>query len=321
MIKRLYSTLKHIREPTEHAINVIKGHLLNAKWCISDDIISTYHAKQLYVTLQSLLHKPERAYMNDLNVNNDNRNDWNYLFRNGTSIPFGYSLIYGNPLSNESELGADGYDNYHAPVLGTTEFFKRRMWVGGSFQFNKGNPLRFGDKLNFTETVERLKVLNNSNLIFADYKREFNNDEGNSIIEKRSLCYLNNVFDGIKRKIIKNTTIPDESITIVPTIVSNFRMSALTFNSHQIHYNPNYASKTEKYPDVVVEAPLLVSLAFQFWINKNPNSNIKSFKYKITSPSFINHPITINYKTHEDNVRLWMTNNDSNVCFDSTIQI
>jgi hydroxyacyl-ACP dehydratase HTD2-like protein with hotdog domain len=324
MSKRFYSIIKRNVIASEIELKQLKDNLLNSKWCINGDVISTYPAKQLYVTTQSLLDQSKLAFMESLNLNNklsilQNVND---LFKIGHPIPIGYSLAYGNPLSNEFELGLDGYDNYHAPVLNKIEFFKRRMWVGGSFNFNKENPLKFGDILNFTETVDRVQFLTKNGLIFANYKREFGNEKGKSIVEKRSLCYLTNTFENAEKETdFKNFLDPEISTTVIPTIITNFRMSAITFNSHQIHYNPNYAKSTENYPDIVVEAPLLISLALQFWMNHNPNKMISSFKYKIISPSFINKPITINYSKSNNNIRLWMKNDNSNVCFDSTIQI
>lgn len=317
--------IKSIRNPTEEEVKRCKNKLLNSNWSIRDDVISTYPSKQMYVTLQSLLDKSHPDFMESLNTSykyevNKNIND---LFKPGNPLPIGYSLAYCNPLSNESELSEDGYDNYHAPILDNIEFFKRRMWVSGSFTFNKSNPLRFGDELKFNETVEKVKFLSRNGIISADYKRYFSNVKGISLIEERRLCYLNSDFEPKKSVEKKTSTLgsPDESIEITPSIISTFRMCALTFNSHQIHYNPPYAQNVEKYPNVVVEAPLLIALSLQFWSNLNPGINISAFKYKITSPSFINDPITINFKKNDEYTKLWIQNSRSVTCFESTIKI
>ena len=41
---------------------------------------------------------------------------------------------------------------------------------------------------------------------------------------------------------------PEFSTTIHPTSILLFRYSALTFNSHMIHYDQDYARNIEKHP-------------------------------------------------------------------------
>lgn len=304
-------------------IESCKTRLLNSRWSLKDDIISSYPSKQLYITLESLLNKNSPKYMEGFNHQSSCKSvAINDKFKKGEILPPGYSLSYCNPLSSEVELSIDGYDNYHAPALNGEEYFARRMWVSGSFNFNKKNPLKFGDELSFEETVERVKFLNRSGIISADYKRKFSNQSGLSLTEVRRLCYLKSDFINKKPtdKTITND-IPDETITVTPSIITSFRMSALTFNAHLIHYNPDYAKKVEKYPDVVIEAPLLIMLAFQFLSNKLPQMSISCFKYKITSPSFVNESLTIGFKQYNDLIKLWIySTNTKLICFEATIQ-
>ena len=50
------------------------------------------------------------------------------------------------------------------------------------------------------------------------------------------------------------------SRTLVPDPVLLFRYSALTFNSHRIHYDQRYAVEQEAYPGLVVQGPLSATL-------------------------------------------------------------
>ena len=52
--------------------------------------------------------------------------------------------------------------------------------------------------------------------------------------------------------------------TITPNPVLLFRFSALTFNSHRIHYDHEWATKTEGYPALVVHGPLTSTLLADF---------------------------------------------------------
>jgi 3-methylfumaryl-CoA hydratase len=51
---------------------------------------------------------------------------------------------------------------------------------------------------------------------------------------------------------------------IVPSEVTLFRYSALTFNSHRIHYDRDYAKNVEGYAGLVVHGPLLATQLCEF---------------------------------------------------------
>ena len=46
----------------------------------------------------------------------------------------------------------------------------------------------------------------------------------------------------------------------IPIRVLLFRYSALTFNSHRIHYDRRYVTDVEGYPGLVVHGPLIATL-------------------------------------------------------------
>ena len=62
-----------------------------------------------------------------------------------------------------------------------------------------------------------------------------------------------------------------------------FRYSALTFNSHRIHYDAPYATAVEGYPGLVVHGPLqatvLLNLAATL-LGRAP----RTFRYRATAP-------------------------------------
>lgn len=322
-LRHLSSFTKSKAIPTKEEFSSIKSRLLSSEWHLEDEFLSPSPARQMYVTLQSLLSNSQKPFMEQFNIKSSSNSENKVLseiFRKGSPLPPGYTLPYCNPLSYEYELGTDGYDNFHAPTLNNVEFFKRRMWVNGSFTFNNDNPLTFGSPVHFKETINTIRHLKRSKMIFADYHREFSNSSGLSVKESRGLCYIEDVYqpNSDEASICKDT--PQETTVVTPSILTNFRMSAVTFNSHQIHYNPDYAKSMESYNDTVIEAPLLLSLALQFWCNKNPKKQMKRFKYKIIMPSYVNEPLSINYRQADNLVKLWISNKNSATCFDSTIE-
>ena len=72
-----------------------------------------------------------------------------------------------------------------------------------------------------------------------------------------------------------------------------FRFSAVTFNSHRIHYDKDYATEKESYPNLVVQGPLIACLAMNLIQSNNLKHHLKEFKFKNISPAFVNDPLNI----------------------------
>jgi 3-methylfumaryl-CoA hydratase len=68
--------------------------------------------------------------------------------------------------------------------------------------------------------------------------------------------------------------------------VTLFQFSALTFNSHRIHYDYRYATETEGYPGLVVHGPLLALLLLEIPRRHREGGWLESFSYRLTRPAF-----------------------------------
>ena len=78
-----------------------------------------------------------------------------------------------------------------------------------------------------------------------------------------------------------------------------FRFSALTFNSHRIHFDKNYAQKKENYKDLIVQGPLIASLVMNLIQSKNSNKSLKKFSFRNTSPAYVNEGLNIQLDDNE----------------------
>ena len=72
-----------------------------------------------------------------------------------------------------------------------------------------------------------------------------------------------------------------------------FRFSAITFNSHRIHYDKDYATERESYPNLVVQGPLIACLAMNLIQSNNLKHHLKAFKFKNVFPAFVNESLNI----------------------------
>jgi len=75
---------------------------------------------------------------------------------------------------------------------------------------------------------------------------------------------------------------------LLPTTPMLFRYSSLTFNSHRIHYDLDYAKNQEMYPALVMHGPLQATLALQLAARRGV---IKSFSFRGLAPAFCNQPL------------------------------
>jgi hydroxyacyl-ACP dehydratase HTD2-like protein with hotdog domain len=71
-----------------------------------------------------------------------------------------------------------------------------------------------------------------------------------------------------------------------------FRYSALTFNTHRIHYDRPYATAVEGYPDLVVHGPLMATLMLDAFRDAHPRARVRRFTFRATAPAFCERPIT-----------------------------
>ena len=71
-----------------------------------------------------------------------------------------------------------------------------------------------------------------------------------------------------------------------------FRFSAVTFNSHRIHYDRIYAAQEEGYPALVVHAPLIAMLLLQL-VRRNCDKKINRFEYRALAPLFDGQPVRL----------------------------
>jgi 3-methylfumaryl-CoA hydratase len=100
--------------------------------------------------------------------------------------------------------------------------------------------------------------------------------------------------------------------------VTLFRFSAVTFNSHRIHYDLPYATGEEGYPGLVVHGPLTaILLAESARRRGRPGS---SFSFRASAPLFAGTPFTLLGAPDEDaSVALQAVRNDGAVAMTAQV--
>ncbi|PVU84898.1 hypothetical protein BB559_007318 [Furculomyces boomerangus] len=193
----------------------------------------------------------------------------------------------------ENELSPDGYFAGEAPPPP----FVQRVWAGGSLNFNVKNPLKVGQKAKLVSEIDKIEEKHRNPeaggpLILVGMKREVHNESGLTLVERRNLAYMEKMNPS--RKIIKPKNSPGFSHSLTPTEITLFRYSALTWNSHRIHYDNIYSTSIEKHPSILVHGPLTSTLLLELLRCKMPEGySVENFSYRAVSPLYVSQELTI----------------------------
>ena len=189
-----------------------------------------------------------------------------------------------------SEIGADGHPADGAflpPVPG-----RRRMFAGGRLRLRK--PIPVGAELSSASSVTSvtLKTGRTGEMAFVTVRHELAAD-GNPVgAEEQDIVYRSEPPGTPPRTMSRPEggepePAGDWRLAIETGPVLLFRFSALTYNGHRIHYDRDYATTAEGYPDLVIHGPLLALLALELPRLHAPDRTVENFEYRLMRPAFV----------------------------------
>lgn len=218
--------------------------------------------------------------------------------------------IYFSPYTPTSKLSYDGYESEFTPPD-----FEKRMFAGGEVFYQKPLKLK-GKYTRFTNTpTVTLKEGKSGQLCFVQVKHEIK-DEYNDlcITDLQNFVYRNS---NLKLKEVGNDPREDYSSIIMRKNtkldeILLFRFSSLTWNSHKIHYDKQYA-KLEGYEDIIVHGPLSSTLLLD--LIHSLDRKIISYQYQALRPLFCKNKVNILGKLGPNNeINVWIEDqNDQNI--------
>ncbi len=226
--------------------------------------------------------------------------------------PLGHWL-YFLPRQPQREIGADGHakrGGFLPPVP-----LPRRMWAGGQLHWDTSNPLRVGDRVRRTSTIESIqhKSGRSGDLVFVQVKHQISNERGSAITELHDIVYrpMAQPSDPTPQPILADTDAHWHR-DITPDPVLLFRYSALTFNGHRIHYDRSYVTSVEGYPGLVVHGPLIATLLLDLIQRNMSPATVKSFEFKAVRPTFDLNPFRVSGRVEADGhtVSLWANDHE-----------
>ena len=160
------------------------------------------------------------------------------------------------------------------------------MWASSKVEFLNG--LMPGANVRRVSRVKSIapKIGNSGELVFVGVEHETFSGELLSIREVQTLVYREASSAAIPLPEETEANGAPTEHTIVPTPQLLFRYSAMTFNTHRIHYDEAYAQTVEGYPRLVVHGPLMASLILRAASSAFGAKNIATFSFRGKAPAF-----------------------------------
>ena len=210
-------------------------------------------------------------------------------------FPLGHWLHFSEDDVPMSELGTDGHvrlGGFMPPVD-----LPRRMWAGSELAFHA--PIMPGQTMSRTTTIESVTEKSGSTgpLCFVVLRHEISADGVLATTDRHTIVYreATTAPEGSSAKPARTDSPAPEgwdwTRSVRPNEVMLFRYSALTFNSHRIHYDHPYVTEVEGYPGLVTHGPLTATLLLDAFMSTHPEAVVAEYRFTAKSPLFANEQI------------------------------
>ncbi len=216
----------------------------------------------------------------------------------------------------QSKLGPDGHaarGDFLPPIP-----LPRRMWAGGRVDFIQ--PIEFGSDVTRRTRIKSIheKTGKSGLLVFVTTEHEFLVQGAVHLRDEQSLVFRD-AAPGPAALPPGETRTPATSKSIDPTPVLLFRYSAITYNSHRIHFDREYTINEEHYPGLIVHGPLQATFLAEYAQELTPNKRLASLTVRAQRPIFDLGPFTVNAAaTDGDKLELWTADHEGFTAMSAT---
>ena len=242
----------------------------------------------------------------------------------GTALPPLWHWLYFLPLHPQADIGPDGHarrGGFLPPVA-----LPRRMWAAGQFTFHR--PLHIGDAMTRTSTIDAVteKTGRTGPLVFVKLRHDIHRagEHDPALTEFHDIVYraAAHAQDVVPPPVAAPAQATWEKQWAADDVLL-FRYSALTFNSHRIHYDRDYATGVEAYPGLVVHGPMVATLLLELLRDHLPDAEILSFSFRAVRPLFDIHPFYVCVLAQPDgkHFQLWSKDHEGWLTMDATARI
>jgi len=218
-------------------------------------------------------------------------------------LPPLWHWLYFLPTAPRSAIGPDGHMVNQEWVDSTLR--RRRLFAAARTEFLR--PLRTGVRAQMEERILARRDKHGRSgpfqVVTAEYR--YFQDDTLCVREERDIVYLQGAVQAQpapKDDFAAKTAQPGRwALSLIPDPVMLMRFSALTFNSHLIHFDQLYTQREEGYPERVVHGPL-VAIIMARLLALNQIARVRRFEFRARSPLYVNQSIQFFGQPHGDRV-------------------
>ncbi|KAF4951440.1 hypothetical protein FGADI_7464 [Fusarium gaditjirri] len=219
------------------------------------------------------------------------------------ALPQGHHLVYFPIQLPPSRLIPDGADPDHSPGPPYT----RRVWAGGEVIF-KGDEMKLDARPAICkEKIEdvALRGKEGEEKVFVDVWRKYGTGheiEGRTqwdIEERRTLVFMRDEEGSASppSRLLKYPQPPFYSISLTPSPTHLFHFSALSFNAHSIHFDPQFAREVDGHRALLVHGPFTLALMLRVLNDQIPSgAAVHKFSYRNYAPLYVNERMSISIR-------------------------
>lgn len=228
------------------------------------------------------------------------------------TLPQGFHWCLATPEAPTAMLGPDGHPRRDDTPLSFLPpiALPRRMWASSKVAFL--SPLHVGEPFERRSRIASVteKQGGSGQLVFVDIEHETHGQSGLCVREVQSIVYRDAAPSG-------SPAVPpppgpqafdpapwQRHRAIVPGEPLLFRFSALTFNSHRIHYDLPYATAEEGYRGLVVHGPLTASLLLNLAAQEFGDNALRTFAFRGLSPAICGEELHLVLRESDDQIEL-----------------
>ena len=222
-------------------------------------------------------------------------------------VPQGIHFALCAPTNPTAELGEDGHplrdngpDSFLPPFS-----LPRRMWASSAIEFHA--PIAAGAAIERSSEITTIseKEGTSGKLAFVNVEHRIEANGTLAVVEMQTLVYREAAAADTSLsppETGEGTFDPsawDAHRMLAPDPRLLFRYSALTFNSHRIHYDLPYARDVERYRGLVVHGPLTASLLLQLAARELGENRLTHFEFRGVAPAIAGEPLHLVMKQDE----------------------
>lgn len=266
---------------------------------VVEDVIVPSSVERLAVTLEGRLPGP----------------------RAGDVLPHGWHAIFCLKTAARAELGVDGLPQSFDQIPPVP--MQRRMFGGARLTF--AAPLVVGEAIRCESEMVDVKTRTTAggHLAIVTLRHVYSGTRGAAVTEEQDLIHMEPIPGAGDRPAAAAAPMPAAQFEreILPDPIMLFRFSALTFNSHRIHYDLPYSTGEEKLPALIVQGKLIALQLIETARSELPGAKLSRFEYRSGRPLYAGEPCRLKGVVDANRLgaRLWAEDERGQVVQSATL--